>query len=220
MKKLLFILFVFLNYWNIEAQYFTTLNSDLNISPTSNNSIIDVNMKTFTHTDSEFINEEHTVTGNIITMNVCYYVTGFQFANNYQHTFPVTVPSDNDYTIIINLYRSQTQVTCDYTELTDTKTLDFTTPLTETIYLGVEDFELLENQISIYPNPVKDIVNIDNPNNLIFNSIVVHNILGEKIEIYTTSFESLDLRYLNSGMYFLELNTEKGNITKKIIVSN
>lgn len=83
------------------------------------------------------------------------------------------------------------------------------------MYLGVEDFELLENQISLYPNPVKGVLFVDTPENLIVNRISIYNILGTKIKSFSTDFESLDFSNLNFGMYFLEFDTDKGSITKK-----
>lgn len=193
---------------------------DMNVSPTADTSLVDVNLHTGTSTISEFISEEQFFSSNIITMNICYYVTGFQVTTQYNDTFPVTVPADSDYTLVVNLYRSQTQGVCDYTELTDTATLEFTTPLTETVYLSVEDFELLQNQIKVYPNPVKDILFLDIPNNLILKNIIAYNILGKEIKTFTIGLESLDVRDLNNGIYLLKLNTDKGIITKKIIISN
>lgn len=220
MKKLLFILFVYLNSWFMSAQFFSTLNSDLNISPTSDDAIVNVNMNVFTHTDSEFINEEHAITGNIITMDVCYYVTGFQFSNNYQHTFPVTVPSDNDYTIIINLYRSETEDVCDYTEITDTATLDFTIPLTSIVSLSVSEFEQLENQIMVYPNPVNNSLSFSTSESLNINSIELYSVLGKKINAEYDEFNRINVSNLNIGIYFVIFHTDKGRVEKKIVVNN
>ena len=151
MKKIILLtVFIFCSH-SLFSQYIF----DLNISPTSDNYIVEVNLGVATTTISEFINEEHSITDNSIIMNVCYYVTGFQVSTDYQHNFPVTVPIDDDYIIIINLYRSESQGVCDYTELTDTATLEFTTPLTDPVYLGVAEFKEVSNQITVFPNPVR-----------------------------------------------------------------
>ena len=178
MKKLLFTLFIFLNSWFISAQ----LISSLNISPTGDDAIVDVNISVFISTSpSAFIIEEHSLNGAIITMNVCYFVNGFQVPSPvYNHTFPVTVPSNDNYSIIINLYRSETESTCDYTEIADTATLDLTTPLTSVISLSVSEFERLENQIMVYPNPVNNSLSFSISESLNINSIELYSVLGKK----------------------------------------
>jgi len=118
-KTILLFIFIFSSYTS-----FGQILSNLNVSPTGDDLIVDVNLISYVSTISEFINEEHSLVNNIITMDVCYYVTGFQVGSSYDHTFPVTVPADGNYTLIVNLYRSETQSVCDYTELTDTATLD------------------------------------------------------------------------------------------------
>lgn len=72
------------------------------------------------------------------------------------------------------------------------------------------------NLISIYPNPVKDYLNIDYPS-LTFCSIydVTGRLLLESIE--NTSVTKLDIRLLNPGLYFIALKTEKGIITQRFI---
>jgi len=69
--------------------------------------------------------------------------------------------------------------------------------------LGVSDNEL--SSINIYPNPAKDILNIQSSNNEYLN-ISIYNVLG--IEIITTSLNSnnsIDISGLQSGMYFVKL---------------
>lgn len=88
MKKLLSTLFILFNCWFINAQ----LISSLNISPTVDDAIVDVNIAVFISTSpSAYIIEEHSIENNIITMNICFFVNGFQVPSPvYNHTFPVT----------------------------------------------------------------------------------------------------------------------------------
>lgn len=78
----------------------------------------------------------------------------------------------------------------------------------------------LEELYTVYPNPVKDmlIVNIDQKQNA---SIRLINVEGEEIQVPETISDthiSLDISFLNSGMYVLQIN-ENGTIkSKKIII--
>lgn len=218
MKKLLVTLVICLNSWFMSAQLISTLN----ISPTGDATIVDVNIAVFISTSpSAFIIEEHTIDSTIITMNICYFVNGLQVASPiYNHTFPVTVPSNDNYSIIINLYRSETESTCDYTEITDTATLDFTTPLTSIVSLSVSEFEQLENQIMVYPNPVNNSLSFSTSESLNINSIELYSVLGKKINAEYDEFNRINVSNLNIGIYFVIFHTDKGRVEKKIVVNN
>lgn len=73
---------------------------------------------------------------------------------------------------------------------------------------------LKENAISIYPNPVKDILNITTTENI--QKISVIDMLGKTIITPQVGSE-INLSSLSKGAYFLSLETEKGISTKKII---
>ncbi len=82
----------------------------------------------------------------------------------------------------------------------------------------------LQNNISIYPNPVKDNLYVKVHNNTNIESYKLHSIDGRlimeaKIEIVNSIF-SIDLSKLIRGNYILNLSSEDGrNISKRIIVS-
>ena len=79
---------------------------------------------------------------------------------------------------------------------------------------------ILENNISlnIYPNPVNDklyIVTVDG-----VKEVVVYDIYGRRQVTEAPSHQgnwTIDLSELKSGIYFVKINTEKGNIVKRII---
>lgn len=214
MKKTLIVLALFLTYY---ISYSQTIQS-LNVSPNGTDSV-DINLEIFYHQYIDYLGFDQEVVGNVINLDVCYHHAPANVIIYDNRTFNIPVANLIDYTLNITVYRSTDLNTCDYSEIIDTATLQFTTPLTETVYLGVDDFEAIANQISVYPNPVKEVLYIDKPNNLTFNSIDVYNILGLKIKTYTNDFERLDLWALNNGMYFLKLNTHRGILTKKVLVN-
>jgi hypothetical protein len=65
----------------------------------------------------------------------------------------------------------------------------------------------------IYPNPVQDFLYLENVSNL--NSAKVYNNLGQLV--LEANANKIDFSTLNSGVYFLQLSTDKEVISKKII---
>lgn len=89
---------------------------------------------------------------------------------------------------------------------------------------GVNDVDKSDNLLKVYPNPtINDQLFIANESSLLINKIAIYNILGQEVSTYNTSSRNnkIDIilpSTLNSGMYTLRINTEKGVITKKINV--
>jgi len=87
--------------------------------------------------------------------------------------------------------------------------------------LYVEE-NLQEKNIFIYPNPASDFVSIKS--NEFLKNITLTNLQGKVVfnkqynvsEISTLS--KLDLRYLNKGLYFITVETNKGVFSRKLIV--
>jgi hypothetical protein len=97
--------------------------------------------------------------------------------------------------------------------------LDIEHPLMSGIYLqsqplSVEDTSLTE--ILIYPNPVTETLYMTNAKEQI-KSFVIHNIHGQKVKEVKNSNNSLDVKSLAKGIYFLEIVTIKGKFTHKFI---
>ena len=85
----------------------------------------------------------------------------------------------------------------------------------DVVILSIREINNLD--VSIYPNPVKDILNIDyDPSNEI-QSVDVYSLLGELVKKKEHDINQLDLSSLNSGVYFLKIETVQGMLTKKII---
>ena len=81
--------------------------------------------------------------------------------------------------------------------------------------LGVEDN--LESRINIYPNPAKDILTIDNTSTTVISSINIYDVLGWLVLTEKGDVEQIDVSHLNSGLLFMEIETDQGVITKKIV---
>ncbi len=80
------------------------------------------------------------------------------------------------------------------------------------------DIETLTNTFDVYPNPTNGLLNITMTES-VNATISVYNILGELVQ--STISESsvvFDLSNESTGMYMVEILTEKGTITKKVVV--
>lgn len=82
--------------------------------------------------------------------------------------------------------------------------------------LNVDGFAL-ENQINVYPNPVKSVLFIDNPGNISIQEIRINSILGKEIYKNSEFTPSISLKELSDGVYFITIKTPKGAIVKKFI---
>ncbi|QSB25179.1 T9SS type A sorting domain-containing protein [Flavobacterium sp. CLA17] len=84
--------------------------------------------------------------------------------------------------------------------------------------LGTPDFEF-SKYFSIYPNPVKDVLNIASKNNLEIGALAVYDILGQLViavpNAHATS--SIDVSNLRTGNYILKVKTDKGSSAVKFI---
>lgn len=83
--------------------------------------------------------------------------------------------------------------------------------------LTLKDFN--KSSLSMYPNPVLDHVFIANDDNVQINTYEVVDLNGRSLisKRYNASNNLIDLSVLTKGIYFINLNTEKGILSKKII---
>jgi len=81
----------------------------------------------------------------------------------------------------------------------------------------------LNNQISIYPNPVKDKLKIESGDlqsgtKLKINSVEITDLAGRIIVNYSLLIVNyIDVSTLPQGMYLLKIYTDKGVVTKKFV---
>lgn len=87
------------------------------------------------------------------------------------------------------------------------------------VYPQEQDNEI---NISIYPNPFNDRINIVMTNSINQSDLIIYDMVGRLV--YSTSFSgkriSIDLKELKKGMYFVKLITDKGKIDISKIVKN
>lgn len=97
-------------------------------------------------------------------------------------------------------------------------------------YLMMDDVEFrtgvlsvkspIASQFSIYPNPATDVINISNADNIHVNSVAVVDLNGRTVK--TLKFDgvteaAINISDLSAGMYLLNVSSDKGTMTKKIV---
>jgi hypothetical protein len=80
----------------------------------------------------------------------------------------------------------------------------------------IEGSRKIENEISIYPNPTLSFFKISNPGGF---EVTLSNTIGEKIWSRTinSNDETINCENLPPGIYFVQVQTETGFITQKLI---
>lgn len=95
--------------------------------------------------------------------------------------------------------------------------------------LSVDDFavtgtlgvnEVLSSSFTTFPNPANDIISLTNSNNVSVENISISDINGRTIK--TINFNNveqvqLNVSDLNSGVYFMNINTTAGKAVKKFV---
>jgi hypothetical protein len=71
--------------------------------------------------------------------------------------------------------------------------------------------------IKIYPNPVSDILYIQNEN-VDISSIELYDVHGKQLLSITDKVNQINVENLNTGIYFLKIMFDRGETTKKIII--
>lgn len=83
---------------------------------------------------------------------------------------------------------------------------------------GVND--ALASQLSVYPNPVNNVINIANAENILVNGVEIVDLNGRTIK--SSQFDGvanaeINVSDLASGVYMMTISSDKGTTTKKIV---
>jgi alpha-tubulin suppressor-like RCC1 family protein len=79
---------------------------------------------------------------------------------------------------------------------------------------------LLSNNIDfikIFPNPTNSFIIIQNPEKRIINYVIITDLNGRKVKEQSQDTNKIDVHYLNSGIYLLQINAEGKNSIHKFI---
>ena len=82
--------------------------------------------------------------------------------------------------------------------------------------LSTTDFDF-GTHFTLYPNPVKEILNFQSKDNTTINSIEIYNALGQIVLAVPNTISTVDISSLQSGNYFVKVNTDLGVSNTKFI---
>lgn len=83
--------------------------------------------------------------------------------------------------------------------------------------LGVRT--ILESDISTYPNPAKNVINISNGLNAVIESVELTDLNGRVVKTQTINATEgqVSINELSAGVYMMKVSTDKGVATKKVV---
>jgi len=87
----------------------------------------------------------------------------------------------------------------------------------DTMTVSIPDANTIR-EIIIGPIPARDILRIKNIKNIEIESIFITNLNGQILKQFDSSITQLNISELASGIYILKILSEKGELSKKIII--
>ncbi|OIQ21102.1 MAG: hypothetical protein BM557_04930 [Flavobacterium sp. MedPE-SWcel] len=88
--------------------------------------------------------------------------------------------------------------------------------ITEVVIPLSTDNHSINNQLSVYPNPVKDVVYIQS-DNLTVEELTIYNLQGSQLITAKQNLEAINTTNLNTGIYLLHVQTNKGLAKYKLV---
>lgn len=93
---------------------------------------------------------------------------------------------------------------------------DFDIISKDNVVLSTSDQNILDTEILLYPNPTSRSFNIKKSESITIDCIKVYNLIGQLL--YSSGWTPhIDLTSFSSGLIFVELQTNLGNITKMLL---
>lgn len=78
--------------------------------------------------------------------------------------------------------------------------------------------QLVKLNILLYPNPASDIVHIEPNEGITITSIALYDISGKMMNVDLSNENTLSVKNLSDGIYLLNIFSQNGTVTKKLIV--
>lgn len=156
--------------------------------------------------------------------------------------YAVYVGTSTDIAVLVNSTTTFTEVLTGINTLTE-RTLDISDFVGETVYVAFRHFdvtdeftmeiddvavtagvlnteEFLNSSISVYPNPATNLINVSAGNNISVDSVSIVDLNGrvvKNVNYDNISQLQLNISDLSSGMYLMNINSQEGVLTKKIV---
>lgn len=96
-----------------------------------------------------------------------------------------------------------------------------TTAVATEALLGVNQLATINSKkFNVYPNPANNFVTVSNEDNVAINKISITDINGrtvKSVDANGLSEAQINISELNAGVYFLNIDTNEGSATKKIV---
>lgn len=127
----------------------------------------------------------------------------FLYAKEYTDTVArFEVPADGAYHIAFGSDQAMIGLNIDNLIITDNT--------------GVDDINI--GQVSIYPNPTRGLINIDNVENA---AVEVYNVIGELVASIdrANAFNTIDLSVYDQGTYIVRIASDDNIITRKVVLT-
>jgi hypothetical protein len=124
-------------------------------------------------------------------------------AHSYQASPTHTYPDAGNYIVVLHLSSS----------------CGFFSDSSSAHILGINQLNVNKDELTVYPNPTKEVATILNRGSLKMENIEVYNILGQVV--YKSKADSKDKHTMNlggfaSGVYTIQVYTDKGTVARKL----
>ena len=87
--------------------------------------------------------------------------------------------------------------------------------------LSTNDIDIVSSEVALFPNPTNDFITINNPNSIKLDNVTIYDVNGRLINSKrlnsNNSSHELDITQFASGMYLFVIESDKGQIIKRII---
>ncbi|MAN27794.1 MULTISPECIES: BspA family leucine-rich repeat surface protein [Mesonia] len=83
--------------------------------------------------------------------------------------------------------------------------------------LGMNNANSEKSQVVIYPNPIKNILNLKPNDGVVLEEISIYDLQGKKLLSFNENLNQLNLENLSSGIYILNIKTDKSFTNKQLI---
>ena len=207
MKKFIFLLLII-----YQTSSFSQPEGIINIivSPIDESTI---NVKSIVHflNIAEYVDHEIDIENNTIELNLCYQISVFPLEDNVWHDNIINVTGlTGEYTLNINIFEDSEGC---FINILDTDSLTFPIPLEGEVTLSNPIFQ--ENNVSIYPNPTKDLIYIESNNTI--NAVKIFDTLVRLVLEQNNPSNQIDVSNLSSGLLFVQIEIDNGSLSKKVI---
>jgi len=68
----------------------------------------------------------------------------------------------------------------------------------------------------VYPNPTQSVLHLKSDHTTI-SSVELYNSIGERLEVITGNFDSIDMSAFSTGVYFVKIIADNGAVVKRVI---